>query len=202
MATRKENAQKTREKLLKAAELLLSEKGFGALSVDEITRQAGVAKGTFYVYFSHKEDVVTEICRGYFSSIADQVSGMRDVSMAARLRLYMREFMAAVEKYGIHICREWIRSTVDPEHPGENVDNSKWAFDVEMLRGIIRDGMTRGELRKDTPADLLAYLLISQLYGMMLSWCMSDGVFEPLEWSDRFSDAELEAILKPYLTAS
>jgi hypothetical protein len=37
---------------------------------------------------------------------------------------------------------------------------------------------------------------------MMLSWCMSDGVFEPLEWSDLFSDAELEAILKPYLTVS
>ncbi len=48
---------KTRDKLLAAAELEFGEKGFHEAAITGITARAGVALGTFYVYFESKEEV-------------------------------------------------------------------------------------------------------------------------------------------------
>ena len=60
MTKRQENALKTRQKLIDTTENLLKTNGFNALCVEDITRSAGVAKGTFYIYFKHKEDIVSQ----------------------------------------------------------------------------------------------------------------------------------------------
>jgi AcrR family transcriptional regulator len=44
--------------LLDAAQKLFLERGIEAVSIDDITRDAGVAKGSFYRYFADKEDLV------------------------------------------------------------------------------------------------------------------------------------------------
>lgn len=53
----------TRRKLLKAAEREIGSKGFYQASVSSITREAGVAQGTFYLYFNSKEDALRELVR-------------------------------------------------------------------------------------------------------------------------------------------
>lgn len=53
--------QKTRAELLEAAELVFGERGFEHTSISEITRRAGVALGTFYVYFPHKQAIFVEL---------------------------------------------------------------------------------------------------------------------------------------------
>ena len=50
------------------------------------------------------------------------------------------------------------------------------------------------ELKEDTPVELLTHLIISELYGMMTCWCMSDGVFEPKDWTRKFSEFQLKAM--------
>ncbi len=65
MTKRQENALKTRQKILDAAFELLNKSEFNELSIDDITNHCNVAKGTFYTYFKHKEDVVFEICRPF-----------------------------------------------------------------------------------------------------------------------------------------
>ena len=49
--------QKTRAALLRAAEKVFGEKGYYAASISEITQEAKVAMGTFYLYFKDKEDI-------------------------------------------------------------------------------------------------------------------------------------------------
>lgn len=49
--------QRTRNKLLEAAEEAFGEQGFHATSIGDITRRASVALGTFYVYFDSKDEV-------------------------------------------------------------------------------------------------------------------------------------------------
>ena len=49
--------RKTREKLLQAAEAEFGERGFPEASIASITQRAGVALGTFYVYFESKEEI-------------------------------------------------------------------------------------------------------------------------------------------------
>lgn len=50
-----ENKQHKMDQLIQAASTLFTEKGMDLVSVSEIARKAGVAKGTFYLYFKDKE---------------------------------------------------------------------------------------------------------------------------------------------------
>lgn len=49
--------RETRDKLLEAAEIEFGERGFHDAAISGITQRAGVALGTFYVYFDSKEEV-------------------------------------------------------------------------------------------------------------------------------------------------
>lgn len=52
-----ERGKRTREKLLRAAEIEFGDKGFHEAGVSGITYRAGVALGTFYTYFESKEEI-------------------------------------------------------------------------------------------------------------------------------------------------
>ncbi|MEZ2133160.1 MULTISPECIES: TetR/AcrR family transcriptional regulator [unclassified Sinorhizobium] len=54
-------AEVRREELMDAAQKLFLEKGFAATSVDEIVRDADVAKGTFYLHFKSKDDILAAL---------------------------------------------------------------------------------------------------------------------------------------------
>ena len=51
----------TRGRIINAAKRLFAEKGFDRTTVDDIVRAAGIAKGTFYLHFSSKEELIKEI---------------------------------------------------------------------------------------------------------------------------------------------
>jgi AcrR family transcriptional regulator len=57
--------------LLDAARTLFSERGYHETTVDDITRSADVAKGTFYLYFSEKREIYHEVIRGFLALIKD-----------------------------------------------------------------------------------------------------------------------------------
>ena len=52
-----ENKQQKRESLLDSAFQLFIEHGFSKTSISDIVHNAGVAKGTFYLYFKDKLDI-------------------------------------------------------------------------------------------------------------------------------------------------
>jgi len=66
-------ASKTRERLLKAALALFSEKGVDATAVEEITERADVGKGTFYRHFSDKNDLVIALIEDAASKLLDRI---------------------------------------------------------------------------------------------------------------------------------
>ncbi|HEX9038855.1 MAG TPA: TetR/AcrR family transcriptional regulator [Ktedonobacterales bacterium] len=53
--------EETRRRLLDAAEEVFGEMGYYEASVAEITRRAGVAQGTFYIYFHSKRETFVEL---------------------------------------------------------------------------------------------------------------------------------------------
>ena len=196
MNKRQKSAVETKRKLVSAGLELIKEKGFDAINVEDITRKAGVAKGTFYVYFKRKEDIVLAISRVPFGEIADELGKMESMQIIEKLGHYFHRFMECVESCGIHVCRQWTRDVLDPTNVPDNKDGQKWFYDYEMLESILKNSK---ELKEDTPVELLTHIIISELYGMMVSWCMSDGKFEPLDWTDRFCDVQLKALFEPYL---
>ena len=59
MTARQMAAAETKKKLMEAGRRIIFEKGLTGTSVEEITAAAGVSKGTFYTYFTRKEDIIT-----------------------------------------------------------------------------------------------------------------------------------------------
>ncbi len=199
MNNRKILAEQTKRKLISTALEMITERGFDVINVEDITKRAGVAKGTFYTYFKRKEDIVLEISRAPFSEIAEELEKMKETEIVDKLTFYFHRFMECVENCGINVCREWIRNVINPNFVHENTDRQKWNYDVEMLRNILEKSVKDNRLKEETPVELLTHIIISELYGMMTCWCMSDGRFEPLDWTEKFCKFQLKNLFKDYL---
>lgn len=61
LAPKTSRGERTRQRILDAAEREIGSRGFAESSVSSITQEAQVAQGTFYVYFRTKEDVLREL---------------------------------------------------------------------------------------------------------------------------------------------
>lgn len=83
---------RTREKLLSAAQALLLEGGFAALGIQQLTERAEVALGTLYNYFRTREEVadavVEMLIQSFLQSIARITAGLTDPAeiVAASIR--------------------------------------------------------------------------------------------------------------------
>mgnify|MGYP000037588066 CR=1 FL=1 len=71
-----------RDELIDAAEALFLKKGFAATSVSEIVEAADVAKGTFYLYFKTKDDVLAALRSRFVDGFCEQI----DAAMAGEHR--------------------------------------------------------------------------------------------------------------------
>ena len=200
MNKRQECALRTRQKLLDTATDLIIKGDFHSLNIEDITKACGCAKGSFYTYFKNKQQISCEVCRNLFDQIAQRMKQMKDKTFLERLEHYFESFMIEVERYDINICREWIRNVIDPNLSPEETDITKWQFDIKMLQDILKQAVKDKELKPDTPVELITHIIISELYGMMTCWCMSDGVFEPKDWTNKVFKAQIEPMLKPYLS--
>lgn len=80
-----------RAKILAAAEQVIGEKGFVAASIADITRAADTASGTFYIYFSGKDEVFRELVfdmgQATRSQATEQVAGVANRLEAERVGL-------------------------------------------------------------------------------------------------------------------
>ena len=65
-----------RQELIDAAVAVFSAKGVAAASVDDIVRAAGVAKGTFYLYFATKDDAVNAVAASMVERVADRIEAV------------------------------------------------------------------------------------------------------------------------------
>ena len=199
MTNRERAALETKQKLLKTGLKLIKKYGLENIKVSDITNAAGVAKGTFYTYFDRKEDIVFEICRDAYADLEKNFYADTSGDIVKKLTRYFDAFMREIERYDINICREWIRDVINQKTAPTNRDAQKWFFDVQTLIRILQTAVKNGELNKRTPIGAIAYIIMSELYGMMTGWCMSDGVFQPLDWTARFCELQLKPMLEPYL---
>lgn len=62
-----------RGRLLEAGRAVVAKRGVGRATVDEVTKRAGVAKGTFYLYFDSKATLVSALQEDFLRRIARAV---------------------------------------------------------------------------------------------------------------------------------
>ena len=73
--------------ILEVAQELLVEKGYRDASMDEIAARVGIAKGTLYQHFPHKEDLVVALLEAHVERFERTVDEAACASQPARARL-------------------------------------------------------------------------------------------------------------------
>lgn len=76
-----------RELILLAAIKLFAEKGFHSTSIQEIADAAGVAKGSTYLYFKSKEDILLSVFNDYYARMLEDIMNTAGEGMTTRERI-------------------------------------------------------------------------------------------------------------------
>jgi TetR/AcrR family transcriptional repressor of nem operon len=85
----------TRQHILDTAQRLMARKGYTAVGLTEVLSEAGVPKGSFYYYFSSKENFGEELMKHYFAdylNTMDRIAGNTDRTGAEQLEEYWQRF--------------------------------------------------------------------------------------------------------------
>ena len=195
MKVRQARALETRAKIVAAAEKLISEKGFDAVQIIDITNEAGVGKGSFYTYFKRKEDVVTEIAQTKFESIHAQ-SERQEGDICSRIMTFLTGSIQYIAETGIRIAQQWVKETASPD----NQDGvRKLIYDRQVIWSLLEKAVENGELSKRTPIEQLTYWIASEYYGIVLCWSITDGENDPVSAIRDFCQGMLKGYLKQYM---
>jgi AcrR family transcriptional regulator len=117
-ATREMRAQgrKTMRRLLDAGMRVFADRGFHAARVDDIVRAARTSHGTFYLYFTNKEDLLRALateCGLELSALAGTLGPIGpDDQGYAELRAFLGRFFATYRRYG-PVIRAWMEGHVE-----------------------------------------------------------------------------------------
>lgn len=173
--------ERTRRKLLEAAEREFGANGFHATSIGEITRRAKVALGTFYVYFESKDEVfralVAHMGQVTRSWIAERVSDAPNRLEAERLGVKAFIEFARAHRDLYHIVME--AQFVAPDAYRAYYDNF-----ADGYRRNLEEAAARGEIRAGD-AETRAWALI----GVSVFLGLRFGVWDETRPPDDLADA-------------
>ena len=159
-----QGSERTRAAIREAANRLFLQQGVDHTTVDAICAAAGVSKGTFYLYFHRKEDLLLEY-------------GLRRL-------LRIREMLPTL--IGRKTFREALNDILD-----EVVRGKAWGREVtgralvemgtsweglrveaphKLIEPLIELAQARGEVRRDIPSDALALFVLRSILGALRDW--------------------------------
>lgn len=164
--------------IVRAGEELFREKGFSETTIEEIAKTAGVARGTFYNYFSTKEDLVLEIVyetktltpeeiEEFFSIIKDtehQIQAILAHTVEWTLKRPELVWISTVEK---------MKRGATPQHHG--------TFFRRMMTEVFERGQRAGVITKERKPQELANDVDGLYVLHMVRWYHSGGQFDLLE---------------------
>jgi AcrR family transcriptional regulator len=137
--------RRTRDKLLGAAEAEFGEKGFHAVAISDITRRAGVALGTFYVYFDSKEEIFRALV-SYMSHRVRSWVGERVADVPDRIEAERRGIEAYLEFVRDH--RGLYRIISEAEFVANDAFLEHYRVFAEACRAALERAAGQGEIRK------------------------------------------------------
>jgi AcrR family transcriptional regulator len=150
------------DELMGAAETLFLTKGVEATTISEIVEAAQVAKGTFYHYFTSKNDMLDALGKRYteqfLASLEEAMAGCAADDWAGRLRVWIH---ANVETY----ARTYrTHDIVYANHHHHDRSNPAKNAILDQLLDIIEGGRLAGIWAPQDPR-VVALLIYSGVHG-------------------------------------
>lgn len=156
----------TRRKILDAAEVVFGELGYHEASIAEITRRAGVAQGTYYIYFHSKREIFAELVEDIGTRLRAQ---MRAAIADAKDRL-------EIERYGFEAFFTFVaehRRIYNIVQEAERVaPEAFFTYYRKISQGYVRglsEAMGEGAVRKMDP-EAISYALMGIGHFVALRW--------------------------------
>jgi len=147
---------------MSAAEKLFLSQGVDATTVNEIVEAVGVAKGTFYHYFSSKNDMLEALAKRYterfLDSVQEAIDGCSPDDWEERLRVWIH---ANIETY-VKTYRTHDIVYTSPHHH-DRANQAKSAI-LDQLLEIIEGGSLAGVWAPTQP-KVVALLIYSGVHG-------------------------------------
>jgi len=181
--TRQRRKQTRPQELLDAALALFVEKGFAATRSEEVARQAGVSKGTLYLYYPSKEELFKAVVRQKLSSliaegaeIASAFEGSASELLVTLMGVWW-ERLGGTPAAGIHkVVLSEVRNF--PELAQFYTDEVILPAD-ELFSSVVQRGIDRGEFRPlpvhEVAHALMAPMIFHALHQHSLGACPVQG---------------------------
>ncbi|HVE92417.1 MAG TPA: TetR/AcrR family transcriptional regulator [Actinomycetota bacterium] len=181
--------ERTKLRLLEAAEEIFGRDGYHAASIADLTREAEVAMGTFYVYFTSKQECLIELVNARGHELRTE---LREATQGLASR-------AEIERAGFATFLAWVRRHPDIYRVVRNaefVDREvfrQWyrKLGQSYVRGL-RQSMDAGNIDHADP-EALAYCLMAVADFTGMRWVLwEDGAQVP----KRVFDTVMQFVLR------
>ena len=179
LTDRQKQAIATHQKINRTALKLFNKEGFDSVTVDRICEKAGVSKGTFYVYFDSKEQVILDLFnktdKMYEAYVTEELEAVDD-PVQRMLLLGKKALESAVEK-GVDVMQITYRARINLNKSGRPrpiESRSLYRIMVEQV-GMAQ---AQGRMRSDMNTEDIASIIMRCVDGVIHAWCMADGEFD------------------------
>ncbi|MGC5323922.1 TetR/AcrR family transcriptional regulator [Brevibacillus sp. SYSU BS000544] len=184
-----------KEKITEESIRLFEKKGFSETSIQEIVDALGVTKGTFYYYFSNKEELLMDIHLNYIDGLLEQQEKiLNDQTKNCRKKLFDIVYLLihTIESQGPS-ARVFFR---EMRHLGkENLERilpkrDNIRFNIEKL---LQEGVQSGEFRPDLMVEIVTFGILG-ITNWSYQWFNPKGKVPDKEVAEIFVDMILSGI--------
>src|SRR5215831_12573612 len=159
-----QRSERTRAAIREAANRLFLEHGVDHTTVDAICAAAGLSKGTFYLYFHRKEDLLLEY----------GLQRLRRIRAMLPQLIGRRTFREALNAILDQVVRgkSWGREVTGRAllEMGTNWEGLAVETPHKLIEPLIELAQARGEVRRDIPSDALAHFVLRSILGALRDW--------------------------------
>ena len=160
--------------IMESASRLFFESGYQESSMDDIAREIGVTKGTLYLYFKNKEELLYEVCRRNTNLLEDNLDKMvtEDILESAK------SFFKAELELPEHLRFHWIFALgeINKNQRVRKILLESYENYVKIISSRLEVLKERGLISGDADTRKLSLTMIALHNGIMMS--MMQGLSE------------------------
>ena len=168
-------AKSTKKKIVSAAWKLFYEQGYDNTTVDDIVEESETSKGSFYHYFEGKDALLSSLSF-LFDEKYEELMPTIDPKMHSidKLLYLNRELFSMIENtVSLELLARLFSTQLITKGERYLLDLDRTYYRV--LRQIIQEGLSKGEIRSDTTVSELSKLYALCERGLMYDWCICGG---------------------------
>jgi AcrR family transcriptional regulator len=194
LSRRERKKLETREALLEAAAALFHARGYDETTIEEITDKADVAKGTFFNYFSSKEELLSELALWSLEQLraALDIGTGAPASPVARLKLLMR-LMYDHASRDIEFSQRAFAARLCTPPPAPHA--SRWIHG--LFSDLVSEAQNCGEIRPDADPEWISDLLRLFFFRQMRIFAYNKTGLPPADYFEHTIDLLMDGLAGP-----